>query len=174
MLQVDLRELDRDPVETRATLAPGDPLFTGLNFELAEPVEVGGRLQATGEDRFYWHGRLRTAVKGQCRRCLTDVRLPITAEIGALFSQEPDAADDPDAYPLPPDAGMIDVTPALREELILAVPAYLECRPDCKGLCPRCGQDLNLGPCDCAPATDPRWAALEPLKGRRTDGRTKA
>jgi len=172
MLQVDLRTLDRGPVETRAELAPGDPLFAGLGFSLAEPVRVSGRLQSTGERRFYWHGRLRTVVRAECRRCLKELTLPAAAEIGALFSQEPDAGDDPDAYPLPPDADVVDVTPALREELILAVPSYVECRPDCKGLCPRCGQDLNLGPCDCAPATDPRWAALEPLKRKQTDGRT--
>jgi uncharacterized protein len=110
--------------------------------------------------------------RAECRRCLKEVTLPVSTEIGALFSQEPDAADDPDAYPLPPDADVVDVTPAVREELILAVPRYVECRPDCKGLCPRCGQDLNAGPCGCSPGVDPRWAALEPLKGKRTDGRT--
>jgi len=172
MLQVDLRELNRGPVETRAELAPDDSLFAGLGFTLAEPVNVSGRLQATGERRYYWNGRLRTVVNAECRRCLKDLTLPVAAEVGALFSQEDDAEDDPDAYPLPPDADVVDLTPAVREELVLAAPQFVECRPDCKGLCPRCGQDLNLGPCDCDTATDPRWAALEPLKGKRTDGRT--
>jgi uncharacterized protein len=93
----------------------------------------------------------------------------VAAEVGALFSQEPEAEDDPDVYPFPPDAAVVDVTPAVREELSLAAPRYLECRPDCRGLCPRCGYDLNAGPCDCPPHTDPRWAALAASRGKRAD-----
>jgi uncharacterized protein len=166
MLQVDLRELARGPVETRAELSAEDPLFADMGFALAAPVQVSGRLQATGEGRFYWQGGVRTVVKAECRRCLKELTLPVDAEVGALFSQEPDAQDDPDAYPLPPHAEVVDVTPALREELILAAPRYVECRPDCKGLCPQCGKDWNTGPCDCRPAVDPRWAGLESLKKR--------
>lgn len=166
MLQVDLRELARGPVETRAELAAEDPLFADLGVTLAAPVQVSGRLQATGEGRFYWQGRFRTAVQAECRRCLKELLLPVDAEVGALFSQEQDALDDPDAFPLPPHAEVVDVTPALREEMFLAVPRYVECRPDCKGLCPHCGKDLNAGPCDCRAADDPRWAALAQLKKR--------
>jgi uncharacterized protein len=170
MLQVDLRELARGSVETKAELAGNDPLFDGLQVPLAEPVLVGGRLQATGDGRFYWHGSLRTRFTGECRRCLAPVSGAVTADIRVLFTQDPDALDDPDAYPLPPEATVIDVTPAVREELLLAVPQYLECRADCRGLCPRCGQDLNAGPCGCAPvAADPRWAALEALRGKVRD-----
>ncbi len=170
MLQVDLRELARGPVETKAELARDDPLFEGVAIALADPVAVAGRLQATGDGRFYWHGSLRTRISGECRRCLAPVSRAVTADIGVLFTQDPDALEDPDSYPLPPEATVIDLTPAVREELLLAVPQYLECRPDCRGLCPRCGQDLNAGPCGCAPATvDLRWAALAALKGKLRD-----
>src|SRR5260370_39558638 len=54
MLQVDLRELARGPVEMRADLAGTDPLFEGLEVTLAEPVQVAGRLQDAGDGRFYW------------------------------------------------------------------------------------------------------------------------
>ena len=54
-----------------------------------------------------------------------------------------------------------------REEWLLAVPAFSLCREDCKGLCPRCGADLNERPCDCADTTDARWDAL---KAARPDG----
>src|SRR5881397_3570875 len=162
MLQVDLRELARGPVETKAELAGDDPLFEGVAIALADPVAVGGR--------FYWQGSLRTRVAGECRRCLAAVSRVVTANIGVLFTEDPDALEDPNSYPLPPDATVIDLTPAVREELLLAVPQYLECRPDCRGLCPRCGQDLNAGPCGCAPATvDLRWAALAALKGKLRD-----
>ena len=166
MLRVDLRQLARGPVETHGTLAQDDPLFEGLDVALGEPVVVGGRLQATGEGRFYWHGTIRTAVTGECRRCLRPVSFPVTADIGALFTEDPEADDDPDAYRLTPDATEVDVTAAVREELLLVVPRYGLCREDCRGLCPRCGQDLNAGPCGCPPAADPRWQALQSLKDK--------
>ena len=169
MLRADLRELARGPVETRADLPTTDGLFAGLDFALAEPVRVTGRLQPAGEGRFYWHAKLAARVTEMCRRCLEPVQVTVEADVKALFTQDPDALDDPDSYPLPPDATEIDVTPAVREELILAVPQFVVCRDDCRGLCPRCGHDLNAGPCGCAPATDLRWHALAALKGKLRD-----
>jgi len=123
-------------------------------------------LQAIGDGRFYWHGTARTVVKGECRRCLTPADAPVNLEIGALFTQDPEALEDPDSYPVAPDATEIDVTPSVREELLLAAPRYVLCREDCKGMCPQCGQDLNAGPCGCAPATDARWQPLKSLKDK--------
>ncbi len=169
MLQIDLRELVHGPVATTGELPPGDPLFAGLDFALAEPVRVTGRLQATGEGRFYWQSALRTVARGECRRCLVPVPVPVAAEVGVLFTQDAGTLGDPDSYPLARDATLIDLAPAIREELILAVPRYVECRAECRGLCPQCGQDLNAGPCGCAPARDPRWGALAALKGKLHD-----
>ena len=166
MLRVDLSELARGPVETRGELGQADPLLEGLDVALGGPVLVTGRLQATGEGRFYWQGTLKTVVTGECRRCLAPVTAPVTAEAGALFTQEADAQEDPDAYPLPGDATEIDLAPAVRQEVLLAVPRFLQCREDCRGLCPRCGQDLNAGPCGCEPATDSRWQKLAAQKDR--------
>src|ERR1051326_6580131 len=59
MLQVDLRELARGPVDTQGQLAGNDPLFEGLDGALAEPVRVAGRLQAAGGGGFYWRGSPR-------------------------------------------------------------------------------------------------------------------
>ena len=166
MLQVDLRELARGPCATVGELPADDPLFAGLGSSLARPVVVSGRLQEIGEGRFYWHGSLSTVVYGECPRCLTAVTLPVAVDIGALFSQDPESEDDPDTYPLLRDATVVDVTPAVREELVLAAPTFLLCREDCRGLCPRCGQDLNAGPCECRPATDSRWQGLAALKDK--------
>jgi DUF177 domain-containing protein len=166
MLQIDLRELFQGPVETQAEVAPTDPMFAGLELALAGPVIVGGRLQATGEERFYWHGTVRAVLTGECRRCLIPVAVPVSAEVGALFTSEADALEDPEAYGLPAHATEIDLRPAVREELVLAAPRYVVCREDCRGLCPQCGKDLNAGPCGCAPEPDPRWRALADLKGK--------
>jgi uncharacterized protein len=152
MLRVDLRDLHRGPVETAGQLDPDDPAFAGLDLELAGPVSVDGRLQETGPGEYFWRGRLRGERVASCRRCLTEVRQPIDVELSVLFSEDPDAADDPSVYPLPPHAAILDLGEAVREELALAVPPFVLCRDDCAGLCPRCGADLNAGPCQCTPA----------------------
>jgi uncharacterized protein len=152
MLRVDLRDIHRGPVETAGVLQPDDSVFKGLELGLAGPVGVAGRLQETGPGEYFWRGRVRGEVRGGCRRCLTEVAQPLDVELNLLFSEDPEAQDDPSVYPLPPAAAAIELGEAIREELALAVPAYLLCREECAGLCPRCGADLNAGACQCAPA----------------------
>jgi uncharacterized protein len=166
MLRIDIRELAQGPVETAGELPADDPVLEGLDVALAQPVRVTGRLQGIGEERFYWQGALRTVVEGECRRCLTPVRVPIQADVAALFTKDPEAQDDPDTYPLAPDATEVDLGPAVREELLLSVPRFAVCRDDCRGLCPQCGQDLNAGSCACDPVVDARWQPLKSLKDK--------
>ncbi|HXE58925.1 MAG TPA: DUF177 domain-containing protein [Gemmatimonadales bacterium] len=154
MLSVEVRELRRGPVETDGIVQPDDPLFEGLGIELVGPLAVHGRLQATGSDEYFWRGRLTGRVRLECRRCLVEITHAVEAEVSALFSADPDAADDPSVYPLAPSAPEVDVSAAVREELALAVPAYALCREECAGLCPTCGADLNAGPCRCASAAE--------------------
>ena len=97
-------------------------------------------------------------VRGECRRCLTEVLDEVDIEVAAaVFSTDPDAADDPDFYPLAERANSVDVTDVVREELALAAQTdLLLCREDCAGLCPKCGADLNAGPCACrTPPAEP-------------------
>src|SRR5437763_14325982 len=113
MLQVDLRELARGPVETQGQLAGNDPLFEGLDVVLAEPVHVAGRLNAAGEGRLYWRGSLHTRMAGQCRRCLVPVPGPVVAESDPSSSADPHSLEEPSAYPPAPDAPQIDLRPAV-------------------------------------------------------------
>ena len=59
----------------------------------------------------------------------------------------------------------VDLTPELREGIILTFPNHPVCREECLGLCPSCGADLNRGPCSCEPPADDRWVALDSLDG---------
>src|SRR5260370_35958468 len=127
----------------RADLVGTDPLFEGLEVTLAEPVQVAGRLQDAGDGRFYWRASLRSRMVGECRRCLAPVAVPIVADVDALFSQDPDALEDPSSYPLARDALGIDLPPAVREELLLAVPRWAVCREDCRRFSPPRGKHLN-------------------------------
>ena len=155
MLQVDLRDLRRGPVETNGQLPPEDPTFEGLMLDLAGPVSVQGRLQATGDEDFFWHATLTGTLRAACRRCLTELAYPIRTEVEVLFSADPDAADDSSVYPLAEPVTRVDVREAVREELALAIPAYPLCREDCAGLCSMCGADLNAGPCGCLASAEP-------------------
>lgn len=156
MLRVDVRELRRGPVETVAEVPPDSPELADLDLQFEGPVQVRGVLQGAPERRtFRWKGAVSGTVRGECRRCLTEVRSPVSADIAVVFSPDPDAADDPGVYPLPEPLVEIDLAPAVREELLLAVPPFVLCREDCAGLCQRCGADLNSGPCGCTVAAEP-------------------
>jgi uncharacterized protein len=157
MLRVDIRDLQKGPVRTVGELRPDDPAFEGLDLELAGPVSVSGQLQATGAGEYLWRGRVHATLQGECRRCLGDVSTDVDIGVdAAIFSTDPEAADDPDFYPLPERASHIDVRDVVREELALAVPtSLLLCRDDCPGLCLSCGADLNAGPCGCSAPAEP-------------------
>ena len=155
MLRVDIRDLDRGPVKTVGEIESSDPAVAGLGFAFGEPILVSGELQKAGEGEFLWRGRIHGVVLDECRRCLTDVRQELDVPADVLFSSDPEAAEDPSVYPLPVSAAQVDVTAAVREEVALAVSPLVLCREDCAGLCPRCGADLNAGPCDCARSAEP-------------------
>ena len=165
MLRVDLAELRVGSVEIDGELAAADPVLTGAEpgLTLIVPVHVTGRLGGAGEGKYYWRARLATTVRVDCRRCLTPVDVPVSASAGIIFAFEGEATEDDGCYIIPGRSKVLDLTDAAREELILALPRFVECRPDCRGLCPRCGANLNDGPCGCAPAGDSRWDALRAL-----------
>lgn len=155
MLKIAVRDLQRGPVPTVGEFSPADPVFEGLELSLAAPVAVSGELQATEGNEFLWRGEVRTTARLACRRCLADVEVPVDRRVDVLLSSDPEVVDDPSVYPLPPAATQVDLGGVVREELALEVPAYVLCRPNCAGLCPTCGSDLNAGPCRCARPAEP-------------------
>lgn len=111
-------------------------------------------------------GTLETQVPAQCARCLDDVPIRLTIPLEEMFVYPA----EPDAEFNVPETGILDLAPLLREEIILQIPIGTLCRPDCAGLCPTCGKNLNLGPCNCAhDDVDPRLAALRALKERLSE-----
>lgn len=144
-----------------------------FTFEHAEPLrvedviidELHGLLRLTRTRQgVVVQGTLTTSTLIECVRCLTEFSLPYQFELSELFVYPPPIPLSPlDPY-IVDEGGFINLSPILREEGILAVPIQALCLPDCKGLCPECGQNLNLGSCDCARDTgDPRWSALRTL-----------
>ncbi len=166
MLSFDIRSIEAHAARVDGWLDPDDPVWDEHDPRPASPIHATGRLAPAGAGRYYWSGRIEGRATVQCRRCLTAVEAPVAEDVHVFFSTlDDDAADDPDVFHLPPRAAEIDLRPAIREQWLLAVPAYAECREDCKGLCATCGADLNAGACGCAPvATDSRWDALRALR----------
>jgi uncharacterized protein len=166
MLCFDIRSLESQAAQVDGELAADDPVWESEGPRPAGPVRVTGRLSPAGAGRFYFSGRLEGTVAGECRRCLTDVTVPVTDEVHLFFAEEGDetAEDDPDVYPIDASARDLDLRPAIRESFALAAPQFLACREDCQGLCPSCGADRNAGACHCPATTDSRWDALRSLR----------
>jgi uncharacterized protein len=111
-------------------------------------------------------GVLETSVVNECSRCLTPTLVPVDVELEELFAFPPTPEQ---AYSVE-ETGILDLAPLLREEAILAMPMGILCRPDCAGLCPECGQNLNEGTCDCEQDDiDPRLEVLRRLSDADND-----
>jgi uncharacterized protein len=161
MLSFDLSTLEAKAAQVDGLLPAIDPVWEENDPRPAGGVRVTGRLSSAGSGRFYFSGRIAGDVESSCRRCLTDVKAPVTDDVHLIFVEAgEEEIDDPDVYVIDARARELDLRPAVREHWLLAAPAFVLCREDCKGLCPTCGADLNAGPCDCVPANDPRWDAL--------------
>ena len=167
MLSFDIRSLASKAVHVDGVLAADDPVWEEVDPLPSKPVHVVGRLSAAGAGRFYFSGHIDGEAAAECRRCLTDVTVSIDDDLQLLFVEaDTEGADDPVVYVIDPRAHELDMRPALREQWLLAAPAFAQCRDDCKGLCPTCGADLNADACDCASVTDSRWDALRKVRGQ--------
>lgn len=167
MLNLSLNEVARGDVVVRGEIAPDDPVWEGDRLRLREPVRVDLVARSVGEGVLV-RGQLRARLEMECRRCLKEVSTEVDETVDLLF--EPLAAEEEEAlggevYPLPPRGDVIDLTPAVREQLLLQVPEFVVCSEACRGLCPQCGADLNQGSCDCVPEASPSpWDALKNVK----------
>ena len=162
MLIVDLGRLEREGrIRLRQDIGADDPIWNGLEFRFAEPVHVDLEAQQVIHDVLV-QGTVEGTVAHECRRCLEPVTVHVAENLSLFFrdgipEQEAEAEE---VYALP-DRGDLDLSQALREQLTLAVPRFVLCREDCRGLCPTCGTNLNESTCDCVvEEVDDRWAAL--------------
>lgn len=161
MLSYDIRELERQAVQVEGELAADDPIWAEDDPRPAAPISVTGRLSSAGSARYYWSGGIDGSVEIDCRRCLALLSVAVKEDVHVIFVDDgDDVAADPDIYTIPARAEKIDLRAAVRDQWLLGVPGFALCREDCKGICARCGADLNEGSCDCPPESDNRWEAL--------------
>jgi uncharacterized protein len=161
MLSFDIGSLQSHAAPVDGELAPDDAVWQEGDPRPAGPIRVTGRLSAAGPGRYYFSGHVEGTVDSECRRCLIDVSEQVAADSHLIFAEaDVEDADESDVFVLDPGARSLDLRPAIREEWLLAAPAFVVCREDCRGLCPHCGADLNEDPEHAHAANDPRWDAL--------------
>jgi uncharacterized protein len=162
MLSFDIRSLEIKAVHVDGEIRPDDPIWEPGDVRPTEPIRVTGRLSSAGEGRFYFTGRIDGRFELPCRLCLDEVDVEVDEDVHLLLAETgAEEADDPDVFLYDPNERMLDLRPAIRENWLLSAPAYVQCREDCKGLCPTCGTNLNETTCTCTTSkTDSRWDAL--------------
>ena len=163
--------LGESPGSHRDVAVAGVRLDLGADLVQAAPLAVGVRVARTNRGVFVT-GRVRTSLADTCGRCLVPLEIPIDVSIEEevlplieLQSGLPvDTTAEPEAFRLT-DHHELDLEPLVREAVQLAAPIAPTCRPDCAGLCPVCGEDLNARPHEHADEpVDPRLAALADLR----------
>jgi uncharacterized protein len=119
-------------------------------------------------------GVLHTEVEISCDRCLEPFVVPVSisleesflATVDILTGMPVELEEGADRAVLIDSQHTLDLTEVVRQDILVALPMHPVCSPDCRGLCPECGKNLNEGPCDCQPApVDLRWEALRDLVG---------
>jgi len=140
------------------------PIELGGERYVAVPETVPAELSVTRASTGIVLGlQLSVRLHGPCVRCLEEARAPLAVDTSEFVAdgRPGDAPFDEDLDSQYVEEGILDLAGWARDAIAEAVPATLLCRPDCAGLCPHCGTDLNEGSCDCAEdPPDPRWDAL--------------
>lgn len=161
-MRLDLRDIIHIPGEQRDFSYDLDlsqvELFGEKPFDVPLQVtgtvrNMAGALQLTGEAR----GVMDTL----CDRCLKPITVEVDVPVETLLAEQLEDEESDEIYLL--ENGEADLDEIFTTACILTTDARHLCKEDCKGLCPKCGKDLNQGPCGCGKETDPRLAVLAKL-----------
>lgn len=161
---------------------PADTLELGEDVRQALALRTSGRAELVREHRgakdviedIRVIGKLATEVELRCARCLEPVRREVASDFDLLYrplgvdaGPHERAVGDADLEIGYYQGAGLELEDVLKEQLLLAVPIKAVCREECKGLCPRCGTNLNTETCDCTQdAPDARWLALKDLRDK--------
>jgi uncharacterized protein len=159
---IDVSDLISNPGASRAVRV--EETIEGLATQLAAVPDdrpIGAELLLESiVDGIVVSGPVSGVMMLTCARCLKPFDRVFEIPVQELYAPEVDP--NADEYPLV--EGHVDLEPLIRDAVVLAMPFAPLCRQDCRGLCSRCGGDLNFGECTCLPDVDPRWAPLSDLE----------
>ncbi len=180
-MRITVPDLEREPVEFDEHLHP-EAIEFGFDVQQVGVLDAAGRADLIEEHRgpkqVVPDIRLRAGFQGNfevpCARCVEPVAYPLQSDFDLIFrplgvdGNAPERAISTDETEIGyyEDDGLV-LEDVLREQVLLSLPAKTLCSADCKGLCPRCGHNLNSEPCNCRESSpDPRWSALSDLSSR--------
>ncbi len=129
-------------------------------FPFTAPVCISGRV-ANETGIVTIDADVSLELKIPCSRCAREFTMPLDIPVFHTLVREV-ANEDNDELICVSDS-QFDVDPLIKEDVFLSLPFKFLCSEDCKGLCPKCGRNLNDGPCSCEPETDPRLDVLRQL-----------
>ena len=140
--------------------------LSDLQFGTCEPVR--DPVMASGIVRntagvLMMKGSIQTRLYGVCDRCASEFERDIEFPIDVVLVTELANEDNEDEWVFPLEGDSADLEDIVRTVFVLNLDSKLLCDEDCKGLCCRCGKNLNDGPCSCQKELDPRFAALRQL-----------
>ena len=147
------------PFETSVDLSD---LRYGTCFPVSEPVVASGVVRNTA-GVLMMTGSITTCIHGVCDRCASDFDRDIDFPIDVVLVTELANEENEDEWVFPLEGDSADLDDIVRTVFVLNLDSKLLCDEDCKGLCCRCGKNLNDGPCSCQKELDPRFAALKQL-----------
>ena len=150
------------------------------NFTVAAPVRLAFDVYKD-KDQFRLDGRVETLLELPCGRCLEPFRWPVDSVFDLRYQPRAPQSAGPEREIEEDDLSTafyendeIDLLQMMREQIFLALPMKPLCRPDCRGLCPECGTNLNRGTCVCRHEwEDPRLAALKSLTLKNSKSETR-
>ncbi len=174
-------ELEKEPLDLDQQI-PADAIDYAPDLRQTAPLAIKGRadllVEHRGPKQFVQDIRLRAAYTGpfelQCARCLDPIAQQLHGDFDLLFRPHAVDADSSERAITEEETeiGYYDgsgllLEDVVREQVLLSLPSRTLCQDNCKGLCPRCGENLNGSGCHCDPApADPRWHALAGLASK--------
>lgn len=149
-----------EPIVIDYTLDLSKEEVPGGGIPFSEPVRVSGRIENRA-GVVTLHAHVNAVRNTTCDRCLSPIRRSMDIPFENVLVTE-SQGDDSDEMLVCAEQ-MLDMDALVKTNLLLALPMKELCKPDCKGLCPRCGKNLNEGPCNCKPEGHPAFLKLREL-----------
>lgn len=145
-----------------ATSVDLSDLRFGACYPVRDPVRASGVVRNTA-GVLMLSGSLTTRLYGVCDRCAREFQRDVEFPMEAVLVTELSDEENEDEWVFQLEGDSADLDDIVTTTFVLGMDSKLLCKPDCKGLCCRCGANLNDGPCGCQPELDPRFAALKQL-----------
>ena len=170
-MYIEIKEIGPEGLAISRSIGAFRLPLSGRDSIQVDTVHLSGELNKDA-DGISFAGRIETAAKLSCSRCLEEYSLSLELPFDLFYTTEPEGAaaadnriDDDLITRVHYDGVRIDLQALLSEQVYLGLPLKPLCRPDCLGLCPRCGTNLNAGDCGCAEerTEDPRLRVLKNL-----------